>query len=376
MASVYERTDRAYIYAKIRDPKSGKWRGIPTPFRKTSPAAKRNALLWAAERDRVGAETKKLARRERWSMWVMPWLKQVFGYNRNTLVRYATAWAHLNEFIEDRAIPVPRELTYAHGHEYVTWRTAQVRRRGTAINHNTALTEARVMSRIMAEAMLRGYADANPWIRLGIRRQNVRHTQDMTQHEIEVIRAELRRREGSLPLPQRWMTISFEIALHHGVRLAATAVPMERIHIDARTDPARRVNLDRITFFEKGRHGKPKIKTLPVNPLLRPMLLALRAAGAKSTLQLPQMAAKEWWQLRDDLGLKHLRFHSTRATVTTQLPRNGVPMQKAMEIVGHTNEAVHLAYLHLTAGDVADEVAGLNFGAPSTLETQGAPPPI
>jgi integrase len=361
VGSVYQRTGRAHWYAKIRDPKTLTWRGVATPFLVDSAAGKRKALLWAAERDRLGQENIRVAGQELFARWVVPWLQQHFGYNQKTLDRYVTAWAHLYDFIYEHSLHHPREIGYKHAAEYLTWRTKQTRRRGTPINHNTALTEMKVMSRIMREAVRREYIDANPWAQLGIRRQRVRHTRAMTLEEIEVIRAALREREGALPLTKRWMTISFEIALHSSARLSETAIPFDRIHLDARTDPARKINLDRMTLFRKGKNGEPKIHPLPIHPVLRGLLLELRAAGARQTCELPRMAAKEWWKLRRDLNLQHLTFHSTRSTLATELHRNGVSLQKAKEILGHKSDAVHQVYLHLSAADVADELAGIDF---------------
>lgn len=375
MASIYERPGRDFLYAKIRDPKTLAWRGIRTPFRKDSPAARRNALVWAGERDAIGKENIKLARSEAFVTWVVPWLRQHYGYNALTLSRYLTSWAHLFEWLTDHEIILPRDLLYKHAAEYLTWRTSQTRHRGTPINHNTALVEMKVMSRILAEARRREFIVANPWAQLGISRQGVRHTPAMNRDEIEQIRAALLKREGGLPITKRWMTVSFEIALHEGVRLSATCVPLERVHLDPRTDLARGVNLDRMTFFSKGRNGVVKVQALPIHPALRGLLLELRAAGAAATCVLPKMAAKEWWKFRRDEGLAHLRFHSTRATLATEMARHNVPLQKAKEILGHTSEAVHLAYLHLNAADVADELGAMNFSTPSRPENQGDPSP-
>jgi site-specific recombinase XerC len=371
--SVYPRNDRDRWYAKIRDPKTLEWRGIPTPFRLSAQNGKRNALMWAAERDALGAENRKLARSEIFSRWVVPWLNQHYGYNQNTHTRYVTAWAHLFEFIAEHQLQHPRDLAYRHAAEYLGWRTRQDRKRGTKINHNTALTEMKVMSRILREAVRREYINANPWAQLGIRRQRVRHTPAMTQDEINQHRTALVAREGALPVQQRWMSVSFEIALHQGVRLAATMVPMDRVHLDPRTNPEQRINLDRMTVFTKGRNGEPKVQTLQLHPALRGLMLALRAAGARHTCELPRMAAKEWWKFRRDHGLAHLRFHSTRATLATEFARANVPLQKAKEILGHKSESVHLAYLHLSAADVADELGAIDFSTRAKPASQGDP---
>lgn len=371
--SVYPRVDRNRWYAKVRDPKTLKWRGIPTPFRLDAPAAKRNALVWAADRDRLGSENIKLAKSEMWERWVTVWLHQAFGYNRNTLIRYTTAWAHLFEFLEEHEIRLPRELLYRHAFEYMAWRTKQVRRRGTTINHNTALTEAKVMSRIMEEARRREYITANPWMRLGIRRQNVRHAPPMTAAEIARARSILLKEEGSLPITKRWKTLSFEIALLQAVRLMETAVPMARVHLDVRTKKG--LNLDRITFEVKGSNAKKRTKTLPINPELRPWLLELCRAGAEWTCVFPvskdgvSLAAIEWWRWRQQHDFSHVTFHSTRSTAATQLHRNGVSLQKAKEILGHHSDAVHQGYLHLTAEDLEDAMNQLSFAKPAKGKT-------
>jgi hypothetical protein len=371
--SVYPRKDRDRWYAKIRDAKTLEWRGIPTPFRLSAQNGKRNALMWAAAKDGLGVENRKLARSELFSRWVVPWLNQHYGYNAHTLNRYLTAWAHLFEFIAEHQLQHPRDVAYRHAAEYLTWRTLQDRRRGTKINHNTALTEMKVLSRILREAVRREYITANPWAQLGIRRQRVRHTPAMTQDEIDQHRTALVALEGGLPVAQRWMSVSFEIALHQGVRLSATMVPMERVHLDPRTNPELKINLDRMTVFTKGRNGEPKVQTLPLHPALRGLMLALRVAGARHTCELPRMAAKEWWKFRRDHGLAHLRFHSTRATLATEFARANVPLQKAKEILGHKSESVHLAYLHLSAADVADELGAIDFSTRAKPATPGGP---
>ena len=150
-------------------------------------------------------------------------------------------------------------------------------------------------------------------------------------------------------------------------------VPMERVHLDPRTDPAKKVNLDRMTVVTKGRNGEPKVQALPIHPALRGLLLALRAARARHTCELPAMAAKEWWKFRRYHGLAHLRFHSTRATLATEFARANVPLQKAKEILGHKSESVHLAYLHLNAADVADELGAVDFSTRAKPASPDAP---
>lgn len=122
-----------------------------------------------------------------------------------------------------------------------------------------------------------------------------------------------------------------------------------------------------------GNEGCRLAQTLPLHPALRGLMLALRAAGARHTCELPRMASKEWWKFRRDHGLAHLRFHSTRATLATEFARANVPLQKAKEILGHKSESVHLAYLHLNAADVADELGAIDFSKRATPASAGDP---
>src|SRR5688500_12991936 len=105
MASVFERDDSPYYCAKIRDPATLKWRTVKTPFRKDDPAGKRNALMWADSKDRLGKAGRKLVPTETWSRWVEPWLEVTYAYNARTLKRYLGAWTLLNQFLVEHEVP-------------------------------------------------------------------------------------------------------------------------------------------------------------------------------------------------------------------------------------------------------------------------------
>ncbi len=379
MASVFKR-ESPYYYAKIRDPRSLKWKKVKTPFKIDDPAGKRNALIWADSKDRVGKEGRTLVLAEGWSRWVEPWLKTTFSYNAKTLKRYQNAWTHLNEFVAEHSIPVPREWKYKHSDLYIAWRRAQKRRRGTFINKNTAITELKVLSRIMREAQSREYCDSNPIYKLGLKRENVRHAPAMSDEDCVRIKQCLVEYVAEKPLVRGWMTPCFEIARYHGVRLSETQTPMEWVHLDSRTRPPsdqlpQGANFDRITFTCKGRSGVAKIHAVPLHPNLREMMAALKRSGSKVTCEVPRMGSKYWWSFRQRYGFKHLTFHSTRATVATKLAQAGVPLQQAMEYLAHGSETVHLAYLRFDAKDVAGAALAVSYATPSTPGSQGEQPP-
>lgn len=380
MASVYPRARSPYYYADIRDPQTLKWKQVKTPFKADDPAGKRNALIWAASKDRVGKEGRKLVLSEGWARWVEPWLIATFAYNAKTLKRYQNAWAPLNQFMVDHDILVPREWKYRDAASYIAWRTTQKRRRGTLINKNTAITELKVLSRIMREAQSREYCDSNPVYKLGLKRENVRHAPAMSDDDSARIKECLVEYVAEDSKRRGWMVPCFEIARYHGVRLTETQTPMEWVHLDPRTkSPSPQLpageNYDRITFTCKGRNGVAKIHAVPLHPELRAMMVALKRSGAKVTCVVPRMAAKEWWSFRQRYDFKHLTFHSTRATVATKLAQAGVPLQQAMEYLAHGSETVHLAYLRFDAKDVAGAALAVSYAKPDTPGTPGEPPP-
>jgi integrase len=164
--------------------------------------------------------------------------------------------------------------------------------------------------------------------------------------------ARVAEKEKDLPMPGRWMTTCFKIALHHGCRLSETSVPMSSIDFVRGT----------IRFVAKGKNGRAKIYTNRIHPAIIGHLRALKDAGASVTCTLPQMASKEWHTLLKGCEeTKHICFHSTRVTVITRLARAGVPVQQAMAYVGHASETIHRIYQRLRAEDLSSCATALAF---------------
>jgi len=205
----------------------------------------------------------------------------------------------------------------------------------------------------MREAVRRDFAPGNPCDQLELRRDQVKEKPELTREEIALIRAEVTRREAHLPLPQRWMSICFEIALHQTFRLRETQIPMDRIDIERRT----------IFWTGKGKNGIPKTGTTLLHEALVPLMLALRAAGATHTCILPRMAAKEWWALRQQLKIGHTTFHSTRVTAITEMVRNDVPEAKARAFANHASAMVNRIYQRLKPADLGGVQAALQWGS-------------
>jgi integrase len=189
----------------------------------------------------------------------------------------------------------------------------------------------------------------------------VRQKPEFTDEQVELVRAELRRRQG-VGRPAAWMAIAFEIAILQGCRLSATQIPMERVDLERGT----------VTLHEKGARGKPTVFTMPIHPQLRTLLERLKAKGKKITCELPQFASRNFSRVLRALGLPHT-FHSTRVTVISRMARAGVPIQQAMAYVHHGSMAVHQIYQRLRPEDAGAAHAAIAYPAPSGPAPASAP---
>jgi len=356
--SVYSRAGRPRWYLSYRSTETLDWTDEVTPYLVEDPAGKRKAVKLGEYRAAEFARLGTVTRAEAWSAWVVDFLTNRYRENQElTRIRYLNAWAWLQLYLVEVKLSIPARLNYAAAYGYLAWRVQQKRRCGKLCSRNTALTELRVLGVIMNEAVRRGYSLSNPCDQLELRRDRVKEKPELTREEIALIRREVAKREAHLPLAQRWMSICFEIALHQTFRLRETQIPMDRVDIERRT----------IFWVGKGRNGQPKTGTTLLHEALVPLMVALKAAGATHTCQLPRMAAKEWWSLRQQIGLGHTTFHSTRVTAITEMVRNDVPEPKARAFANHSSAIVNRIYQRLKPTDLAGVQDSLRFGMPAGL---------
>jgi site-specific recombinase XerD len=335
MASLYARDRSPYWWVEFIDQKSGKRTCKSTGFRRDDPFDHKKARALEAELAAKEFNKKIHHGSEQWDAWVSTFLKR-HCKSPKTLSRYELAWSWISIYLKERRILMPIDLTYQDALGYLKWRTSYRKRGGRTVKQNTALNDMKVLRIIMGQAIRLGYCVVNPCNRLGVAKEETKEKPELTDADIQLIRVALIKRE-------RWMQISFEIALHTGCRQSETQIALTEVDFTRKT----------ITFASpKG--GRSRAFSVPLPSAIEPMLLELKNAGAKNTLNNPpRMLSKHWWQFfKADLNRPDLCFHCTRVTFVTRLARAGVPLSAAMRLVNHSSTLVHAIYQRLGVDDV------------------------
>lgn len=363
--TVYARPGRATWYVTFYDPNSGKRLFRNSGFRLDDGRGKLKAYAFAREQSQSGIGHHRRGDPDEWHRWVPDWLATRYRTQPRTLTAYTGAWNQLATFLAEAQVPCPRLLEYRHVVDFVHWRESQVKKQsGRRVSRNTALHNVKVLSRLMREAIRRGYAQGNPCTRLGedVPAEPPPEKPEFTDEQIGKVRAELARRAG-LGRPSDWMAIAFEIAIHQGCRLSACQIPLDQIDLERGT----------ITFREKGSRGRKTEFTAPLHPGLRPLIERLKAEGRTVTCTLPFHAPRNFSRVMKAMGLPHT-FHSTRVSVITRMARGDVTQQKAMAYVHHGSWAVHKIYTKLKAPDVAGVATALAIPAVAAPRADGHRP--
>ena len=113
------------------------------------------------------------------------------GEKPRTLATEQHRWRFVEAFLAERRVPAPAGVTYQLGLDYLAWRDTKKTRSGRG-GFNNALSELRLLGRVMREAVRRGFVAASPLERMGIKRQKAEEKPEITDEEVAKIRAALR----------------------------------------------------------------------------------------------------------------------------------------------------------------------------------------
>jgi site-specific recombinase XerD len=307
------------------------------------PAQTKKAKIVRTEKQLLELKREKGSEHGAWGVWVEKFLDRQYQTQSKTLRRYKTCWRNLHAYLEQRKIHAPHQLTFDDCVDYMDWRQEGQPQLGIyKCGHNTARLDLKILHLICERAIKRGLIVANPCRKLGIKRHKSREKPELTDEDIALIRQKL----IELKMPQ-WMRVSFEIAIHQGVRLSETSFPLSRIDWKKKN----------IEFHAK----RNQRYSVSIHPKLLPLLKKLKKQNVTVTCQLPQMASKAWWKFFKKIGLhqKGVCFHCTRVTVITRLIRSGWSEAAVMNVVHHASTEVHRIYQRLGVEDSRSVLASL-----------------
>ena len=331
MAYLYRKHRSPYWYVQYVDADRQK-HDKSTGLRADDPNDTIKAKILRAELEAKEYQRTPLVNGAGWD-WVAKFLER-HCESKATLDRYEDAWKWVALWLQRERIHSPRQLTYRLGVEYVDWRIMFKKRTGKTVGRNTAILELKTLALIMGEAVRLGHADANPLIRLKMRRERAAKKPELTDEEIVEIKEALK----SEP---EWMQIAFEIGLHTGCRLRETRIPLACVEFRE----------NKITFpHPKG--GEDRAFSIPMPSAIRPLLEGLAKEKCRYTLEFPFQPSRRWQQFFIKVKKPHLCFHCLRVTYVNRLRRAGVPREAAMRLVNHASELIHQIYQREKVEDV------------------------
>ena len=332
----------AYLYRKDRSPfwylvfidSDQKERHRSTGLRADDPNETAKAKALRAEMEAKEHRRSPDVTRANWDTWVPKYLER-HCESPLTHERYLDAWKWVGLWLQTMRYHSPRDITYRNALEYIDWRTSYKKRTGKTAGRNTAILELKTLAMIMGEAVRLGHAEANPLVRINLRRDKAEKKPELTDNEVVEIRNALR----TEPV---WMQRAFEIALHTGCRLRETRLP--RACVDFKEN--------KITF-PNPKGGEDRAFSVPMPSALQPLLEEFQRGKEKFTVDFPFQPSRRWQQFFIKIKKPHLCFHCLRVTFVNRLRRAGVPREAAMRLVNHASELIHQVYQREKVEDLA-----------------------
>jgi hypothetical protein len=334
MASIYVRRKSPYLWIRFKDEQS-QWRDKATSYRKDNLGDMRQAKLFARAMTEKERRRRPITTAEAWNEWVDRWIYDTYaGESKSgTWTRYARGWRKLRAFLAEEHVAFARQLSYRHVEAYINWR------RQTACK-NTAIQELKLLSQIVKESCRR-FGGENPFVRMGLKREDVKDKEIWTDGEIAVVSAAIQNQP-------HWLRCTFVLGLYQAARLRQ--IPRLK-DID--------IERNRITY-EMVKGGKSKRFTQPIDIRGKQALVGLIEERKREDpeavwlCEVPLLASVEWRKFLNTVKLRRLVHHGLRNTWITRACLGGVPLGQAKRFVNHGSTAVHQIYWRLSADDIAE----------------------
>ncbi|HWY39357.1 MAG TPA: phage integrase SAM-like domain-containing protein, partial [Chthoniobacterales bacterium] len=226
VASYYKRNGSPYYWLRYQRP-DGTWADKSSKVRIDNNGSVRKIKQVTAEHMMRELHIDRDGQSNRFNTWVPAFLANQYP-NPKTLARYNNAWSAIATYLDHMKVISPLQVTYQLCRDYPQFRTKPPGNLIRARTFNTALTEVKVFSVILQEAVRRGHINANPCLRLGYKRTPPKQKPEITTDEQHKI-------EAALTKQDRWMGECWLVAMRQGCRISETAVPLRNIDLQRKT---------------------------------------------------------------------------------------------------------------------------------------------
>jgi hypothetical protein len=351
MASTFLRPDSKFIWLRFKND-AGKWQSKATKYRKDNAGDRRQAELLARDMGDEERLRRSAEKSEHWECWVDAWM--VGRYKGKTLNLYQIHWRKLLAWLVAEGIRAPMQLSYRAAMDY------QAKRLKEGGSNNLTIMELKFLSSVMNEAVRREMVNANPLVRMGLKKEKAKEKQPWSDDAIHLVAARIAKK----PV---WMRVTFLLGLYQAARLRQCEIPLADIDLERK----------RITYWKR-LDGKPLVKgdkpfTQPLDErLVQPLakIVAERRNGGHAALcEIPRFPSLLWRRFLDSLKLTTLSHHGLRVTWITRAAtsgkdgQRGIHLSEAKRFVNHGSSSVHAIYQRMNADDISHVPAAMNLPA-------------
>jgi hypothetical protein len=264
--------------------------------------------------------------------------------DNTTPINYRAAWKRLQLWLADANLNNPVNVTREAALGYLTWRAKH------GGSRNTAALELKMLTRVLGEAVRRGYVATNVAWKLGVKRTPPKAKRPWTNEELSRVDAVLKDRDR-----YGWLRVTFLLGRYQAARLRQCDVPLEGIRLDQATPTI---------YYPTPKGGTERAFSQPIDtrllPELRELVAHRQAAGYTTLCELPRFGASlTWRRFLDGLGIHGVSHHALRVTWITNAALAGIHESVPKRFVNHASSEIHRIYQRFSGEDIALQLARL-----------------
>ena len=328
MASLRKEKNSPFWFIRYRDLDTGRWRDKSTKLRHDTPNESRKARKMADEfsvRESQVAPTVS----GNFNSWVPLFMEQNYK-NPNSLIRYQTAWAHIEKFLNFNNLKHPTQIKYIHSEIYMEWRKKSVK-------HNSARLELKLLSFILNESIRREHIVNNPLLNAKISKEDPDEKPEISYEQFKAIQELMKEKP-------KWMNIIFHVCAYTGCRYSDGNITLSQIDFPN--------NMVLLTDGKRKKTSKKKLYFMPMHESLKEFLKKFFEEEPNFSKKLSPSDNTHFNSvLKKATGIENMTSQCNRVSFVTNCHRSGLTIQQSKLLVNHSSSVVHDVYSRLNNHD-------------------------